>query len=220
MSEEKALAEKKVDAPVEWGTRGEIGALADRLATMLPNANEMSRSEIMMAAQYCRMMDLNPFRGEVYFYKNRGKVVVVDGYKSLVRWAQKKNAYSDRYDPLPLADDQVAHIRCWILRDDREQTLRDYVGMGASFKEAYAMAATFGDGSVSKSETVSRKTGEPIDPPVGWTWEQVARKRALKNALNLSHGAPSPREMAEMSWQTTNGVQTLPEDWDLSLIHI
>jgi hypothetical protein len=213
MSEEKALTVKKQDAPVEWGTRGEIAALADRFATMLPGAKKMSREEVLTAAQYARMMDLNPFRGEVYFYKDwTGKLCVVDGYKALARWARKEQPYTDRYDALPTDEGELFKVRCWILREDRKPFIREYVEMGASFKEAFEIAATFADGVIMVKETKTKK-GTDRDPPTGWTWEQVARKRALKNALNLSHGAPSPREIAQLSWEV-NGVKTIPADWD------
>ena len=212
MSEEKSLTIKQ-DAPIEWGTRGEIAALADRFATMLPGAKQMSREEVLTAAQYARMMDLNPFRGEVYFYKDwTGKLCVVDGYKALARWARKEQPYTDRYDMLKPENGELVKVRCWILREDRKPFIREYTEMGASFKEAFEIAATFADGVVTVKETKTKK-GTDRDPPTGWTWEQVARKRAFKNALNLSHGAPSPREIAKMSWEV-KGVQTIPADWD------
>jgi hypothetical protein len=59
----------------------------------------------------------------------------------------------------------------------------------------------------------SQKYKKAISPPKGWTWQQVAKKRALKNTLNLSHGAPSPREIAAESW-IIGGTKTTPADWD------
>jgi len=213
MSEQTAVTvQEKEDAPVEWGTRGEVGALADRFAAMLPKANELTRAEVLTAAQYCRVMDLNPFRGEVYFYKSRGQMVVVDGYKALARWAGKKAPYSEWDENLPLDDGRVEHVRVWILRDDRREMLEMFTGMGAPWAEAIKMAATYADGVVTQADTLTRNNA-PKDPPTGWTWRDVARKRAFKNAINLSHGAPSPRDIADMSWDV-NGTKTLPEDWD------
>lgn len=201
------------DAPIEWGKRTEIAALADRFSTMLPNAKDLNRNQILAAAQYCRLMDLNPFRGEVYFFPGKGgNLAVVDGYKALTRWAADKAEYSDWYESLPLDEGEVYKYRCWVLRDDRKVHIKEWVEMGATFQEAREMAAHYADGVVTKSDTMTRD-GRPKDPPTGWTWDQVARKRALKNALNLSHGAPSPREMAELSWKV-NGTQTIPDDWD------
>jgi len=212
MTEERALTKRKQDAPVEWGRRGEIGALADRFAVMLPGAKDMTQAEILTAAQYARVMDLNPFRGEVYFYKDRGKLCVVDGYKALARWAKKDMPYTDRYDLLPTDDGELVKVRCWILREDRKQFLREYTELGATFPEAFEIAATYADGVVMESETKTKR-GDSRTAPTGWTWEQVARKRAFKNAINMSHGAPSPRDIAKESWEV-NGIQTIPEDWD------
>lgn len=199
------------DAPIEWGKREEVAAVADRLAVMLPNAGEFTRGETMAAAQYCAMMGLNPFRGEVYFYKSRGKMVVVDGYKALARWANEKSPFDDRYDNLEPADGELFHVRCWILRDDQRDKIKEYVGMGATFREAFELVATYADGVVTETDTKT-KQGQPKDPPTGWDWPQVARKRAFKNALNLSHGAPSPREMAHASFNV-NGDATEVLDW-------
>ena len=157
-------------------------------------------------------MDLNPFRGEVYFYKDRGKLCMVDGYKALARWAKNEMPYSDRYDPLPAADGELVKYRCWILREDRRGFIQEYMELGAKFQEAFEMAATYADGVVTVADTKTRD-GRDRTPPTGWTWEQVARKRAFKNAINLSHGAPSPRDIAKQSWDV-NGVTTIPADWD------
>lgn len=218
MTEEKALTVKKADAPAEWGARGEIGALADRLAAMLPGADKLERGDFMAIAQYCRLMDLNPFRGDAYFYRDRGKLVVVDGYKVLRRWAERQSPFLERYDVLtpdemPGEPEGTIGVRCWILRDDRKATLAEFVEMGFTPMDAFRMAAVSAVGVVRPAEYVYK------NPPTGWTVEQVARKRAMKNALNLSHGAPSPRESASLSWEV-NGVQTIPQDWEQIPEHV
>jgi len=199
----------KPDAPAEWGTRGEIAAFGQRIKTMLPGGDKLTDAQAMALGQYSMVMDLNPFRGEVYGFPGRGgQLCIVDSYKALVRWAKNECPYVDKYEPLPLEDNHAHHFRCWILRDDRKGEIQDWVNMGAPWRDAFEMVAVFSDGNVTKHETGKQ-------PPAGWTWEQVARKRALKNALNLSHGAPSPKELAAMSWDV-NGVTTIPEDWDTS----
>jgi hypothetical protein len=67
---------------------------------------------------------------------------------------------------------------------------------------AFDTVATVGYGTAKTSMT----------PPNGWTVDDVARKRALKNVINLAYGMPSPKEMAQMSWEV-DGTQTQPEDW-------
>lgn len=212
MSDERAITTIKADAPAEWHRREEVAAMGQRIKTMLPGGNVLSDTQAMALAQYSLVMDLNPFRGEVYGFPGRGgQLCLVDGYKAMVRWAKEKAPYVEKYEDLPLEDGQLHHIRCWILRDDRKAQIGEWVNMGAPWREAFELVASFADGTVLQSET--QKGNKDYDPPTGWTWEQVARKRALKNALNLSHGAPSPREVAAMSWRV-NGVKTLPEDWD------
>ena len=195
----------------EWGRPEEVRALAARLRVMLPNGKDFADGEMAAIAQYCRLMDLNPFRGEVYAYKSRGRLCLVDGYKALVRWALHKSPYSSWDEDLPLEADQVARVRVWILRQDARPLLHDLLKTGMDAKEAIRVAAVYADGVVTKADLQSRDGTK--EPPTGWTWRDVARKRALKNALNMSHGAPSPREMAAMSWQA-NGVDTVPDDWE------
>jgi len=197
----------------EWGKREDIVALSRRIRSMLPGGNKMGTEQAMALAQYAIALDANPFRGEIYGFTSRGRFVLVDGYKVLVRWAKRQCPYSERC--VPLGEDELSEgdigFRCWILRDDARATLRDLVQAGAAFQEAYEIAATSAVGIVTQADRTDRH-GKPIDPPKGWTWDQVARKRALKNALNLSHGAPSPREIARESW-TVGGTETQPGDW-------
>jgi len=197
----------------EWGTREDIAALSRRIQSMLPGGDRMKAAQAMALAQYAIALDANPFRGEIYGFVSRGQFVLVDGYKVLVRWAKRQCPYSERYEPLDedeLPKDAIG-FRCWILRDDARATLRDLVQAGADFGEAYEITATSAVGIVTKADRTDR-SGKPIDPPKGWTWQQVARKRALKNALNLSHGAPSPKEIARESWRVGE-TETIPEDW-------
>jgi len=133
-------------------------------------------------------------------------LTLVDGYKALVRWATKSAPYVDKFEELELADGQAYHVRCWILRDDRKTQIAEWVALGAPWREAFELVATHADGVVTVNETKR-------EPPTGWSWEQVCKKRALKNALNLSHGAPSPRDVAAMSWDV-NGTKTTAADWE------
>jgi len=208
----------KPDAPEEWGKREEITALANRFKVMLPGGNRLDDNQLMAAAQYSVAMGLNPFRGEVYFYKGRGgQLVIVDGYKSLARWARDKAPYSDKYEPIGVEGDEVHKYRCWILRDDRRDMMKDFIELGATFREAFELTASAAVGVVTKDD-MTTNSGAPNKPPTGWTWDQVARKRAMKNALNISHGAPSIKELAKKSWEIdppdAQAVKTIAQDWD------
>lgn len=197
----------------EYGKREDIAALARRLRSMLPGGNKMSTEQAMALAQYAISLDANPFRGEIYGFTSKGRFVLVDGYKILVRWAKRQAPYSERYEPMDAEElnDGDIGFRCWILRQDARATLQEMVQAGADFQTAFEIAATSAVGVVTKADRTTRD-GRQMEPPVGWTWEQVAKKRALKNALNLSHGAPSPREIARESW-LIGDTATIEADW-------
>jgi hypothetical protein len=188
---------------------------------MLPNGNKLSDEQAMLLAQYSKLADVNPFRGEVYLMPNGS---LVDGYKALTRWARDRAPYSDKYTELTseecinegLGDEDIAY-RCSILRDDKKDMLLSFTQAGATFQDAFDLVATEAIGVVTKKDRTGQR-GE-IDPPKGWTWHQVAKKRALKNALNLSHGAPSPQELARLSWQVGQ-TTTQAEDWSQIPAHI
>lgn len=212
MTNEPAKELTVVDAPIEWRSRDEVDALAKRFQVMLPG--KLNRDQALALAQYSAALDANPFRGEVYAFESRGKLVLDEGYKLLVRWARRQCNFSDRYERVrgeeSVAEDAIA-FRCHILRDDAQGTLKALTEVGASWAEAFSIAAQSAVGVVTRDDMFNRQN-QPIPPPKGWTWEQVARKRALKNALNLAYGAPSPREIARESW-TVDDVVTVPEDW-------
>ena len=209
---EKALT-LQADLDLEgWGSREDIDAMGRRIRAMMPGGDKMSAGQSMALAQYSIALDANPYRGEVYGFVSRGKFVLVDGYKLLVRWARRQCQYSEKYELLDdLSDDDIGY-RCWILRNDALPILHQLTRATATFQEAFEIAAANAVGVVTKADRTTRD-GRPIAPPKGWTWDQVARKRALKNALNLSHGAPSPREIAAESWKV-NDVQTIADDWE------
>lgn len=181
-----------------------------QLKMLLPGGDNLSDNQAISLAKYAQVTKANPFRGEVYGYPDsKGNMQLVDGYKILVRWAKKVSNYSDKYELLAEGDEgtikgDVAY-RCWIMRHDLKNELTFYIQSGASFQEAYELVATSAVGLVTAGE---RKNAAPK----GWTWDQQARKRALKNCLNLAYAMPSIDELAADSWQV-DGTQTKPEDW-------
>lgn len=203
MTEQTAIAttDEQIDhSPAEYGDRQTIATFAKRIKAMLPGGKNLTETQAMALAQYAIALDANPFRGEVYGYADRHGFHLVDGYKQLVRWARQKCAYVESYKELDNLAEGSIGFRCYILRDDARATLRDLVDLGASFQEAFDIAATSAVGVVTKKDRTT-KAGKESPPPTGWNWEQVARKRALKNTLNLSHGAPSPSEIAALRTQ-------------------
>ena len=212
MSETQITFHEEPDTPTEWGGRNDVIALSKRLQAIMPG--KLSPSEALVLAQYTAAMDANPYRGEIYAYESRGKLVLTEGYKLLVRWARRQCNFYERYEKLAPTDEELPGeaigFRCRILRQDAVADLAQLTQAGVP--NAYQLCSHEAIGIVLKNETWSKKYGKPIDPPKGWTWEAVARKRALKNALNRAYGAPSPREVAEESWRVKDQV-TIPSDW-------
>lgn len=206
MSEKNALITKDKD---------ELSALGHEIKTLLPGGNKLSGNEAVSLGKYATLSRANPFRGEVYGYKDRrGNLQLVDGYKLLVRWAKRICEYNEKYELLPpgvegLKDGDIGY-RCVILRDDKKSDLKLFVDVGASFQEAYELASSSAIGVVNKKDMFGQKGA--IDPPKGWTWDQVARKRALKNTLNMAYAMPSVDELMSDSW-IVDGVTIQDDDW-------
>ncbi|MHC4687420.1 MAG: hypothetical protein ACYTEW_24395 [Planctomycetota bacterium] len=187
------------------------------LKALLPGGEKLTDNQAISLGNYALLNHANPFRGEVYGFKDfNGNLNLVDGYKLLVRWAKKISEYDEKYEQLPVGVERVeegdAGYRITILRHDKKSTLSEYVKLGATFQEAYDIVSNQAVGIVLKSEMWSKKKNKPIDPPTGWSWDQVARKRALKNVLNLAYAMPSLDELAKDSW-IVEGVETVTEDW-------
>ncbi len=194
-----------------YGSSDEVRDLGLRIKTFQDSkGNQLTELEAQRAAQYALAVDANPWRGEIYAYKDgKGKVHIVEGYKLLVRWARRQCPYTETYQMLTDEEKPDGSVgwRCWILREDSLDMLKQLKQADATFRQAYEIAATPAVGVVRKEEMTGYK-----QPPKGWTWDQVAKKRALKNALNKSHGAPSPREFAQQSWEVGT-TQTERQDW-------
>jgi len=219
-NEEKAVVTVMQPQPdlslAEWGSRNDVVALANRIKSMLPGGEKMTNSQAMAVAQYAILTDANPFRGEVYAWTDwKGQTVLDDGYKLLVRWAKRKCDYSEWYSRMTGLPEGNIGETCHILRKDNLETLKVLAPILGN-EEAMKVVTITADGVVTREEMWSKKHNRPIDPPTGWTWEQVARKRALKNALNRSHGAPSLREIAQESWMV-EGTKTTAEDWERAM---
>jgi hypothetical protein len=207
MTEEKEIATtEQPDVDIEeYRSRQQIAVMGKRIKALLPGGEELTDNQAMALGQYALVMDANPYRGEVYPMVSGGKFQLVEGYKLLVRWAKRQCPYTEKYEPITGIPEGAIGYRCYILRDDARPVLTELVRAGAPWKDAFDIAATSAVGVVDPGE----KTRQP---PKTWTWDQVARKRALKNAINQAYGMPSPREIAQETWQV-NGVDTEPGDW-------
>lgn len=192
--------------------------LGHQIKTLLPGGEKLSSNQAISLGNYALLNKANPFRGEVYgFIDFRGNLNLVDGYKLLVRWAKSISEYDEQYsERLPVGAEGIEEgdigYRISLFRHDKKSTLREYIELGATFKEAYDLVTSEAVGIVLKKETWSSKKNKAIDPPTGWSWDQVARKRALKNVLNQTYAMPSLEQLAKETWMV-DGQETIPEDW-------
>jgi hypothetical protein len=188
----------------EFGTRRDIAALSNRIRAMMPGGEKLTANEAMATAQYALTLGANPFRGEIYAYKDKGKLNIVEGYKLLVRWAKRQCDYSEWFTPMDSLPSGSVGFWCHILRQDKHGLLETLLKNGMEMDQAMDIVTTTAGGVV--------RGGDGTAAPKGWTLEDVAKKRALKNALNKSHGVPSLQEIADMSWRVGE-TETQPEDW-------
>lgn len=184
--------------------------MGNQIKALLPGGDKLSDTQAMSVANYAALTKANPFRGEIYGYESKGQLVLVDGYKLLIRWAKSISDYDEDYGERlttgieGLKDTDIGY-RCTIMRHDRKSAIREYIDMGAAFKEAYDLVCNSAVGIVTANETRNA-------PPKGWSWDQVARKRALKNVLNQAYAMPSIEALAKLNWEV-NGQETVPDDW-------
>lgn len=201
-----------------YGTAEEIEQYGNRLRFVLPGGEDLSPEGAVRAADYGKAIDANIFRGEIYAWEDHRGLHIAEGYKLLVRWARRQSDFFDKDEELTGAEleerglDPAEDIgyRVWILREDKLPAL-ERLAKVVDFDKAYQMIAQSAVGVVTKKDRTTKQGGDK-DPPVGWTWHDVAIKRALKNALSKAYGIPSPREIAEESWMVGD-VRTKAEDW-------
>ncbi len=193
------------------GEKEDLIDLGHQLKVLLPGGDKLTDNQAISVGNYAQLTKANPFRGEIYGYADKnGKLVIVDGYKLLIRWAKKISDYDEDYGERlstgveGLGETDIGY-RCTIMRHDRKKAIREYVQLGATFREAYDLVSNSAVGIVAATETRNA-------PPKGWSWDQVARKRALKNVLNTAYAMPSIEELAKDSWQV-DGQETVAEDW-------
>lgn len=204
---DKSLAVQNSEAIDTWGDSEEINAIAKRLKVMLPNGQNLTNEQAYAAAQYAKLSGLDPFASGFFAMPGGG---ITQHYAILVNWAQQKAPYSDKYMPLSAeeretegitGDDTIAW-KCYVLKRDDAQTLGTYISAGMPFTDALDFVAAKGIGFVTANDR-KNKYGKAIDPPKNWTWETVAKKRALRQALSFSHGKPSVDELRQIAKKMT-----------------
>jgi len=205
----RALVTQGDAAIAVWGDRDTVIATGIRIKTMLPGGDKLTIPHALAAGQYAVATGLNPFRGRGEFYAytdNKGNLNIVDGYKALTRWANDECPFDVQYKEQELGQGEAHNEKAIIMRHDRKEQLDYYLDKGADFQTAFDLVTFSAVGVVTEKEVNARGA------PAGWTWKQVAQKRALKTALNMSHGMPTVAELARKSWEVA-GIMTKPEDW-------
>jgi hypothetical protein len=203
IAEEKARALEvyQVDSAMTPDMK-DVVAYSKRIKHTIPGTKDLSDWGAIAYAEYGLATGANLARGELYAYEDRKGLHITEGYKLLVRWAKAKCEYSELFKPYDT--DKGLGFKCYILRQDKVPLLQMLSDM-MDKEQAFEMATSSAVGIVRTQELNG-------PPPNGWDWEQVAKKRALKNALNLAYGMPSPDELAAETWKVED-VTTIPTDW-------
>ena len=222
MSEDQSVVvqqeeEQRPDLSIlEYGHRDDIVAFGNRIFSMLPGASKIGQNNARALAQYALSIDANPWRGELYGWINqKGEFIMDEGYKLLVRWANNAGGYHIRYTKMAPGEEGIQEgdlgYMAQIMRRDKMQEFSDLIRGGMEQELALDFICDRAVGILSKSE-MFYQDGNKRQPPTGWTWDERARTRALKNGIKKAFGTPSPREIAKQSWMVED-VQTEPQDW-------
>lgn len=206
--EEAAVIEVEPTAAMKlWGTDHELALMTERFRSLVPGMDDLNDEQCTAVAQYAGSMGLNPFAGEIYAWVDKdGKFHMQEGYRAWTRWANEKEPYTATFRDLEAGKGNLGQ-KCYVMkRSDRDSYIRMVEG-GTPWEIAFDLCTTEAVGVVYKEETSRR-------PPHGWTWNQVARKRALKSCLKISHGQPSVHEMRRHALMV-EGVSTQTDDWTL-----
>jgi hypothetical protein len=219
---EKKIRRPALTLPEVIGSQEDVTNLARRLLATHPSFRGLGMEVALVGAQKMLMTGANPWRDEIQVWVDEdGHVHIHDGYKLVVRWARSMCPFTMRLvrllpETCPEIDEDDIAYRCSILRQDAHATLKVLIEAGCPWEEAFDIASVYADGVVRAHEMTDDE-GNPRECPVtGWTHDQMARKRAMTNALNLSHGSPSMIEIALASW-TIGSTWTTPEDWGVAL---
>lgn len=195
-------------------TDAQIKEEGHRIKTLLPGGKDLTENQAHALGFVGRVSDANAWRGEIYGYQDRkGNFRIIEGYKLQIRWAKEQSEYDENYFALTDEEMEIEKLpntsiayRCRILRHDKRSGIRVYMDSGATFSEAIEEVSTSAIGVVDAKDMKN-------PPPKGWSFAQVAKKRALKNTLNLAYAMPSLRQLAK-KFLDVDGTQTEAEDWE------
>jgi hypothetical protein len=165
----------------EWRSRDEIVAMGRRIMAYVPGCDKLTEMQAFAFAQYCLVMDLNPFHGDAYAFQDKhGKLVISDGYKAIMRWARGRHPFTHRFGQAPGIPDRAIGYRCYIMRKDAREAMGDYVRLGATFKEALELCEVYADGIILPQEMERQRyadTTRRLARPWFSPWDATARPR-------------------------------------------
>ena len=182
MSDEKALAIKDESTlPAHWGDKGAIVEAANRIRAMMPGGDKLTVQQASAVAQASYFSDANFLRGDIYGYPDKDrKLVLLDGYKLLVREAKRVCEYrtfkfdmTDAEKSKEGLDPKDLGFWVYVLRDDRRADYQFEIHEAKEFGMDYHLArrtaldytASKAAGFVRQKEMWSDKWNMAIDPP-------------------------------------------------------
>ena len=194
-----------------YGSGDELGALARRIRTALPDGRKLQEHEVLALAQLAIAYRLNPFNGEVWYIPGKGAMV---GIKGLRKAARAQSHYFTRFEPLDEREKEARGIdprclayRCLVYRHDAilqaAEAIRAMREAGvADAHERFRYEPTEGIGLYRPGESTKM---EPV---------QVAMKRAeadaLKRAFDLPFGVGEEDEDAPVMDAAPSAPRSTP----------
>lgn len=190
------------ESPISVIPLEEITKSVALLKATLPDGAKMSREQLGAVAIDAMLTGTIPGR-DVHYFESKGRLLKVDDFKLLIRWANEKEVmatgdpsakFNDSYRDLTdeerisekVFDGDVATY-CTIISDRDMDKVGGWVRNGATFEQALALVGTTAIGVVRKGDN---------NIPKGWSAGQKARKLAQKATIRARYGQPSMDELA------------------------
>lgn len=222
------------EAPVQAISKEEIESAVKRMRVVVPNVTKIEN--LTVVAQESILYRTVPGRDIHYYEDWQGKLQRIPDYKYLKNFATFKEQQLSGDDNASLEDTSramtadekeqhgipeecIAAICTIVTARERRAFMAEVKGwteIGFQPAEAVEMAKqTYGELGMSAvgvvDPTEKDKKGNPIKPPVGWSYLQWAKKLAFKNAVNFKYGIPTADEMQALAYRMAR--KAMPEHW-------
>lgn len=225
------------EAPIATIDRSQVAALAVRIRSTVPDSGKMSDEQILTIAHESLLYRTMPAVDMHYWVDKQGRLQKSPDYKYLKNMANYREQLLSGDDTATIEDkytvlndrqktdhgvpDHCIAVEC-VITTERErksffEEVERWVGLGAEFKDAVVLTketyGEIGDRAVGVVDPTEKdRWGKPVTPPGGWSFQQWAKKLALKNAINLKYGQPTPDEKAAMAYRMAK--RAMPQDWE------